>query len=470
MRLTITYILLFSGCLVFCQNKEVLYDFNDVPQTLSLNPGASIEFDKHFGIPLLSQFHFNYGSSGVSVYDIFKDDGVDINTKIGNAILALSKRDYFTMNQQLELINGGWRKDENTYFSYGIYEEADVIMYFPKDLATLVWEGNANYIGQPFSLGDINFKAELLSVFHFGINKKLSNKLTVGARAKIYSSIANVNSTNNSGTFTTRPSSTGDNFYEHTFQSLDGVLQTSGVSSLLADDNSDFSQDIKTLRKRILFGGNLGLGIDLGFTYQPKDQHVITGSIVDLGAIFHSKDVESYHLNGSYTTEGLELVFPALITADGTTPYWQNLEEEFDENINIDTLKTKYTTWRSTKLNASYRYNFGKGTGEDCDCYAGNKPYLNSVGLQVFTVFRPKRPQLAATAFYYRRLFDFLKLKATYTVDEFSAHNLGLGASFHIGAFNMYFTANNLFELQNISKSQSVSLQFGMNLIFDSDD
>ena len=113
--------------MAFSQNKEVLYDFNDIPQTLNLNPGALIEFDKHFGIPLLSQFHFNFGSSGVSAYDIFKDDGVDINTKIGNAITALSDKDYFTINQQLEIINGGWRKDENTYFSYGIYEEADVI-------------------------------------------------------------------------------------------------------------------------------------------------------------------------------------------------------------------------------------------------------------------------------------------------------------------------------------------------------
>nr|WP_321247926.1 DUF5723 family protein [uncultured Psychroserpens sp.] len=470
MRLTITYILLFYSFLAFSQNKEVLYDFNDIPQTLNLNPGALIEFDKHFGIPLLSQFHFNFGSSGVSAYDIFKDDGVDINTKIGNAITALSDKDYFTINQQLEIINGGWRKDENTYFSYGIYEEADVILYFPKDLATLVWEGNANYIGRPFSLSDINLKAELLSVFHFGINKKLSKKLTIGGRAKIYSSIANVKSANNSGTFTTRPSTSGDNFYEHTFQSLDGLIQTSGIASLLGDENSDVGQDIKTLRKRILLGGDLGLGFDLGFTYQPKDQHAITGSIVDLGAIFHSKDVESYHLNGSYTTEGLELVFPPLLDINGETPYWDDLEDEFNENIKIDTLKTKYVSWRSTKLNASYRYNFGKGIGQDCDCYAGSKPYLNSVGFQLFTVFRPKRPQVAVTAFYYRRLFDFMKLKATYTIDDFSAYNIGLGASFNIGAFNMYFTGNNLFELQNISKSQSVSLQFGMNLIFDSDD
>lgn len=470
MRFCVTYIVLFTGFLALSQNKEVLYDFNDIPQTLNLNPGADIKFDKHFGIPLLSQFHFNFGSSGISAYRIFKDDGVDINTKIGKAITTLSNTDYFTINQQLEIINGGWRKDDNTYFSYGIYEEADVILYFPKDLATLVWEGNANYIGQPFSLGDISFKAELLSVFHFGINKKLSKKLTVGARAKIYSSIANVNSSNNSGTFTTRPSTTGDNFYEHTFQSLDGVLQTSGVASLLDDDNSDISQDMKTLGKRILLGGNLGLGVDLGFTYQLKDQHVITGSIVDLGAIFHSKDVESYRLKGSYTTEGLDLIFPQLLNSEGTTSYWENLEDEFDASIKIDTVNAKYTTWRSTKLNASYRYNFGKGNNQDCDCYAGRKPYQNSIGLQLFTVFRPKSPQVAATAFYYRRVSDFLKFKATYTVDDFSAHNLGLGASLHIGAFNMYITGNNLFELQNISRSQSVSLQFGMNLIFDSND
>jgi hypothetical protein len=470
MRLTITIILLFLGYLVFGQNKEVLYDFNDLPQTLSLNPGADVAFDKHFGIPLLSQFHFNYGSSGISAFDVFKNDGVDINTKIGEAITTLSNRDYFTINQQLEIINGGWRRDDNTYFSYGIYEEADVIIYFPKDLATLVWEGNANYIGQPFSLSDISLKGEVLSVFHFGINKKLNKKLTVGARAKIYSSIANINSTNNSGTFITRPSNTGDNFYEHTFQSLNGTLQTSGVASLLNDDNSDFREDVKTLRKRVLLGGNLGFGIDLGFTYKPKDQHTITGSIIDLGAIFHSKDVESYNLNGSYTTQGLELVFPQLLTSEGTTPYWENLENEFDESIKIDTITSNYTTWRSTKTNTSYRYNFGKGNGQDCDCYAGSKPYLNAIGLQLFTVFRPKAPQLAATAFYYRRLFDFLKFKATYTVDGFSAHNIGLGTSFHIGAFNMYLTANNLLELQNISKSQSVSLQFGINLIFDSND
>ncbi|MCD2260494.1 DUF5723 family protein [Psychroserpens luteolus] len=470
MRLKITYIAVLISVFGMSQNKELLYDFNDLPQTLHQNPGALVAFDKHFGIPLLSQFHLNVGSSGVSAYDIFKNDGIDINTKIRNAIFSLSNRDYFTFNQQLEIINGGWRKDETTYFSYGMYEEADVIFYFPKELAVLLWDGNADYIGQSFSLNDVNFKGEVISVLHFGINKQLNKKLTIGARAKLYSSIANVNSRNNSGTFTTRESTTGDNIYEHVFQSLDGKVQTSGLASLLGDDNSDFSEDIKTLRKRVLFGGNLGLGFDVGFTYQPKEQHVITGSLLDVGAVFHSKDVETYHLNGSYTTEGLELVFPPLLDEDGTTPYWQNLEDEFEESIQIDTLKNKYVSWRSTKFNASYRYNFGKKNDEDCDCYAGRKPYQNGIGLQLFSIFRPRQPQFAVTAFYYRRLFDFLRLKFTYTVDDFSYHNIGLGASMHIGSFNMYLMGNNLSELQNISRAQSVSLQFGINLIFDSNE
>ena len=58
----------------------------------------------------------------------------------------------------------------------------------------------------------------------------------------------------------------------------------------------------------------------------------------------------------------------------------------------------------------------------------------------------------------------------TYTVDDFSYRNIGLGASIDFGSVNMYLMGNNLLELQNVSKAQSVSLQIGINLIFDSDE
>ena len=79
------FIYLFLGVsFVVCQNKQLLYNWEVTPQTLMLNPGSLITNQFHIGVPLASQFHLHVGSSGVSVFDIFADDGVDINTKITN--------------------------------------------------------------------------------------------------------------------------------------------------------------------------------------------------------------------------------------------------------------------------------------------------------------------------------------------------------------------------------------------------
>ena len=49
------------------QNMQVLYDFDQLPQTLMLNPGAVVDYDKHFGVPLLSNVYAVAGSSSRDV-------------------------------------------------------------------------------------------------------------------------------------------------------------------------------------------------------------------------------------------------------------------------------------------------------------------------------------------------------------------------------------------------------------------
>ncbi|MFT6826390.1 MAG: hypothetical protein ACJAYD_000948, partial [Patiriisocius sp.] len=136
----------FGISIVFSQNKQLLYNWEVTPQALMLNPGSVVNAKYHLGVPFLSQIHLNAGSSGVSVFDVFADDGVDINTKIRNTIFELSARDFFTATQQLDVLNFGWlsKGREPIYFSGGIYQELDVIAYFPKDLAILAWEGNSD--------------------------------------------------------------------------------------------------------------------------------------------------------------------------------------------------------------------------------------------------------------------------------------------------------------------------------------
>ena len=447
------------------QNKQVLYGFEEVPQSLLLNPGSKVPQRMHFGIPFLSQIHINGGASGLSVYDIFGNTGEDINAKIERKIFEMKPTDFFTATQQLEVVNFGWRSKSDFYFSGGMYQEFDFISYFPKDLAILAWKGNADYLDYEFDLGELSTTGDLMTVFHFGANKQIADKLTVGLRAKIYSSMLSYRSTNNSGTFVTRlGTADSENIYEHEVRNASVTVETSGIASL----SDNFSAG--TLIGRAFFGGNLGVGMDVGATYDITPNWIASASILDIGAIFHSKDVETYRASGDYILDGIELIFPPLANGENTFPYYDDLEDELEREIPIDTLYNSYTQMRPLKINTSLKYQFGKtiGGSQECDCMnkGGGVEKQQSIGLQYYSIFRPKGPQMAGTLFYYRKLFKYLAAKVTYTADAYSYSNFGLGLVGDFGKFNFYVAADNLQHYGNLAKSKSVSLQLGLNIKF----
>ncbi len=452
----------------FSQNKQLLYGLENIPQSLMLNPGGEIDAQKHFGIPLFSGIHLNAGSSGVTVYDIFGDDGGDINTKIRDKISELDDKDFFTLTEQLEIVNFGWRSLEGTYFSAGWYQEADFIAYFPKDLAVLASEGNRDYINVPFDIGQVSARGDATSVFHFGMNKQLNRRLTIGARAKLYSSVISLSSTNNTGTFTTVPSENGLNVYEHRLQNVDVAFQSSGLASLTELSGNRAGITSKIIG-RSLFSGNYGLGVDFGFTYQLTDKVRLSGSALDIGAIFHTTDTETYRVRGDYTLNGIELIFPPIEEGEFTLPYYNDLEDEIEQVVKIDTISKSYVQTRPLKINAQLSYNFGKFIGgAACDCLEkGRIRRVNETGLHLFAIARPKGPQTAATFFYRRRFGSNFSLKGTYTVDSYSADNIGAAMAMDIGKFNFYIAADNLLRLDNLAKANSVSLQLGLNLKWD---
>ena len=435
----------------FSQNKQILYNFNSVPQSMMVNPGSDVKYNWFVGIPLLSGISVNVGSSGFSVYDLFANNGVDFNTKLRNVVFATSKKDLVSINEQVEIFSGGfklgdWQSTE--YVSFGMYQEADFLIYIPKDFAILVLDGNKDYLGKVFDLGDLSFKGELLSVFHLGYHKKVDEKLVLGARMKIYSSIFNVSSTANSGYFYTNQGTSS--IYDQVISAnvlvnTSGILNTSGISK--AD-----------ILKKTLLGGNLGLGFDLGLTYYPKENLQFTASLLDIGFIGHTKETKSYRYKGYYKYVGLMPDFNPDINID--------FLDEFRKAIPLDTLKTKFTTWRPIKLNTSIQYSFGDGRSSDCSCTSDNEnKYPNAVGAQLFVMSMPRAPLMALTAYYRREIFDFLEMKATYTIDTFSAKNVGLGLSTTLGKVNFYLLADNLLEYRDVSKANSLSFQMGLNII-----
>lgn len=458
MRKIYTILFLLLSFCIQAQNRQILYNFATLPQSSLLNPAVDSKYKFFIGLPIFSGVSAHVGSSEVSAYDLFAKNDVNFNQKISTALSSISNKDFFTANQQLEILTAGFRiKDRNgdnrdKYVTFGVYQDFSAIAYLPRDLIQLALYGNLKYLGKAYSLSDVKLKADLMSVYHLGLQKRLNNKWIVGGRGKLYSSIASIKSTKNQGTYSIIPS---DKTVYEQYASLDLVLNTSGIKPF-TEGNTDGANIYK---KKVLLGGDLGFGFDAGFTYYPKKNVQITASLLDIGAINHTKDIKNYTVKGNYFLNGVEIKNGVISPSP---------KDELTNNIKADSTFTSFSTFLPVKLNSSYQYSFEEERPDDeCSCAPDLKPYYrNDTGVQLFAMTTPGLPLVALTGFFKRRIYRYFQAKVTYTVDSYSYNNVGLGLSARLSKLNFYLIGDNLLAYRDMSKSQTFSVQFGINLIF----
>ena len=208
----------------------------------------------------------------------------------------------------------------------------------------------------------------------------------------------------------------------------------------------------------------MGVGLDVGLTYHLSPRLEFTGSIIDFGYINYSKKVQNTTVKGSYTFEGVNFLFdPA-----NPTNYWAALNADFEEKVPRGNNTNAYTSWRPTKVNAALKYSFGsERRSKFCYDNTFKEFYTDAIGLQIHTIMRPLRPQYAITGFYERTFTEKLHAKVTYTVDDYSFHNVGVGISTQIGNVSLFGMVDSLFAFNNLANASSASFQMGLNLIFD---
>ena len=105
-----------------------------------LNPGTNYSHDYFIGFPLLAGISIDGGATGLNMYDIFADDGRSINDKISDVIYGMDTKDSFIVNEKLDIFSVGLRLSENDFFSFGMYEEFDAVLYYPSDIVQLFYE------------------------------------------------------------------------------------------------------------------------------------------------------------------------------------------------------------------------------------------------------------------------------------------------------------------------------------------
>ncbi len=437
------------------QNKPILYDFADLPQSSLLNPALDNQNKFHVGIPLVSGFYSEYGNTGFTLHNLFADDGTTFNDKVNRVLNQMNSRDFGTLNTQIEVLNAGVRVNKDIYISFGFYHEIDAIAYYPRDVITLMNEGNSAYVGRIFSISQLNFKFDAMGVTHVGATVKLNENVTVGGRLKMYSSAANIQSRNNVGSFTTVLGS--NNIYTHYLNNLDINFYSSGFFR-----DNEFITDGSSYLNNTFFGKNAGLGIDLGVSYAISPQLQFSASLLDFGYISYKEDNQNTSIKGSISFEGVDFAY------DPNNPrnYWGEISDAFKAQVPITDNQDAYSSMRPAKFNAAMKYSFGERRSKVCYDNSYEDFYTDAVGVHLFTVFRPLFPQVALTGFYQKSLSDKIHAKVTYTVDDYSFHNLGFGFSMQLSKLNLYTTFDNILNYGNITETNNVSFQFGANIIF----
>ena len=484
------YILLFFWFgNVVAQNNQILFDFNQLPQTLLLNPGAEVDYNKHFGVPFLSNIFVQMGATNkrITYNNIYEDDTSEMLRNIYEQ--ELNSDDYFILNQNLEILNGGFRlKNEKYYLSFGVIQKTEGFSLYPEEPANLFFKGNdQDGDGKPdddnekFSFNQISFIGELLNVFHIGISKRINDKLTLGARFKLLSGALNVDFTNTFGDYYLSKSTL---FNKHNFNNMTVAFRSSGLINREGDNIlTETSQVLKGL---FFLDGNIGAGIDLGLTYHASDEIIITASLLDLDYINYSNKVVKYEIKDDFELFDQNYFDPAQVKVPpedkvSELSYWKDKLGNYvdDPNhiggyIDIDTLQTSYNTIRSPKFNASAKYQITRSSNEKYNSVYRNSKYVTPIkrvlltefGMQTYMAFRPGKLVWAVTPFISRDINRYLTAKITYTYNEFSATNIGLGISTHFKSFNFYVTADNLLNLPKWKDSNYQSVQMGMNFMF----
>jgi hypothetical protein len=432
-KLFIFLILASTSVATFGQHEMTLFHMNNVFQSTYVNPTSIPEQKVSIGLPGISSLMSGVYLSPFVANDVKaqnSDGSYSIN--LDRAISKMSKNNnYLNTGVGIDLFSLRF-KARNLYFSLNATNVTNIRFNFPKDLFSLAWYGNAQYVGSSVDLKNLGISAMQYNEYALGIARsKDGGKFRYGVRLKFLQGLNNFYTSKSEGSI-----AIDDKFYTHT---LSANMQAYSSSVIPYDSNNiDFVKAMTNF-------SNKGYGIDLGVSYSPNKKWAFTGALNNLGVITWTTNAKSYNINGTYEFKGLNLN-DAINNGVSFDEYADTLKKTFDvKEKSVDKYKTKLTP--SAYLAAAY--SLGKSTKIAVTGYA-----------DFYFGIRP-----AASVAFIQRAGRILNFVISYNVRKNSYNNMGFGLMLKPGPFQIYVVGDNMLVL-NPFNTNNFTVRTGMNLVF----
>jgi len=444
LKIYLLFTFLCFNTIVYAQQDNTLFFMHELPQANFVNPAVPSTCKLFIGFPALSSVHANYSNTAFTFKDAFTkgSNGDSLYFNADKIVSQINGKELITSDVNLTLFTMGIHVNEY-YLTFSVNEKASTYNMIASDVIKLGWNGNTRFLGNQASATGTRINGINYHEFAFGASKDLGLKWRVGVRAKVLFGLGNVYTPNTRGTLFTD---------KNTFV-LNLLLNSKINSSLPVDVTVDEDGKLEDITIRddvtainyLLNFNNFGIGADFGFIYRKDEKTTISGSLLDFGAIFWSKDVNSFVSEGS-------------ITYSGTTEDGDFNDPDYFIQL-TDSLKQMYTPVLSPggfmnplvpKIYLGATRNINK--------------HINAGVLVRSEVYRNRlHPSLtlSANTFNYR----MLNASVSYTLQNGEFTNIGAGIGVKLGAVHLHVISDNIPGFFSLDNTRNANIRFGLSFV-----
>jgi hypothetical protein len=434
------FIIIFSMALALpatAQEELGTHFMRGVWQANKTNPALLPEGKFVIGLPGV---YNNLNITSITYNDLVIDDANgDPVLDIDNAIAELEDDNRIRENLEVETISLAIRLGD-VMLSAGHSTKFNAFLNYPKTLPQLIWQGNAQFIGQ-----NVDFGSDLqlfgYNEFFLGAALNINKNLTIGARAKWLSGFGDVSTDRTRLNLLTE-----EEAYRLT---LDADFRVNSTGSIAYDGFRDFTvnYDFASFEGEQLFNQNNGLAFDLGAHLQ-LGRLDLAASVLDLGGTINwEENVQNFTLNGTFPYQGLDVAQDILNDEENLGNAIDTLLETYEfvetqETYTTD-LPLRYYLSGSYQLNDTWRL--------------GGMLYNETYRDETFT---------AAAVGANVQLFSWLNAGATYAFRSERFDNLGVNTNMQFGPVQLITMTDNLLSALRPQDTNSANVRVGLNLVF----
>ncbi len=446
LAITVSFIvLLLSNSVTNAQEFSTVY-FSTQPQAAHYNPAFMTNNKWYVTVPVIGRMSLDLSTNGFAYNDLIHQHPLyqdSLQMDFAGFLSHLKDDNRMTFSISSDILGGGFKIGKN-YFSLGMTLNLEVDMGFSKDLIDFIANGTNIATNDADLMSKKVLDLTAYTTTYIGYAREINDKLTLGAKLKFYSGIANIR-TNKS---LVHLDFDGDQISAYSDIDFDVSLAFgyfSAINSALVEED-DFSFNSTTGGSDIINNTlkNKGFGFDIGATYKINNDMEISASIVDIGKISWSANVaniKSNNPNERFQFSGVAVDYDSV--GEQLENYFDNVSDSLKHAFDLGVRdKDSYSTSVPTKIYLGYSWNF--------------------------------YPNMQVQALYYGRFIrgtyeNSFTLNYSY---DFGFGSASIGNTFNYKLFNptlmvslgsIFYVGTSFASSYNIAKTNSLSFFMGLN-------